>query len=118
MARTSDASVGSHLEGCAACARFAERLGGAQSWLREHHARVEPDASFAGRVVTRLPDASTDALGWAAMRLLPATLALLVALAFLALQSVPSSTTTTVATTEDAADELLTWILDDDGDDS
>jgi len=44
--------------------------------LREHHARFEPDAHFADRIVARLPRNEAWSFGWAARRVLPVSLAL------------------------------------------
>jgi hypothetical protein len=102
--------VALHLSDCGACARFAERLRVARGLFREHHAGIEPDGQFAGRVVARLDGEPVSPLGWAAVRVLPATLALLVVLAWLSWSVVPNSTAsqTVVSPTED----LLTWVLE------
>jgi hypothetical protein len=103
-----------HLRSCAACGRYAARLDAARAILRDHRAAVEPDAGFAGRVAARLQQAPSEALGWAAQRLLPATLALLLVLAWFALSAprgaVPAEENP--APTED----LLTWLLNPSGD--
>ena len=102
--------VARHLNDCGGCARFAERLRAARELLREHHAGIEPDGHFTDRVVARLNGEPASPLGWAAMRVLPATLALLVVLAWVSWNVVPDSTAaqTVVSPTED----LLTWVLD------
>lgn len=58
----------------------AERWRAAQEALRAHHARVEPDAAFAARVLARLPEVE-DPFAWAALRLLPAAAVLALLLA-------------------------------------
>lgn len=103
-----------HLEECATCRTYAERLSTARQLLREHHGNVEPDADFSHRVMTRLPHGPTEVLGWAAVRMLPATVALALVLAWFAFQSTPQTTTTetvAVAPTED----LLAWVIDPTG---
>ena len=108
--RTNAPSIGirDHLEKCPECARFAERLELAEGILRDHHAGSEPDAGFAVRVVAALPTSSSDLLGWAAIRLLPATLALALVLTVWALAATPSPT----ALLEQSAEEdLWSWIM-------
>jgi hypothetical protein len=101
-----------HLDECPECARFAERLGLAEEILRDHHAGTEPDAGFAGRVVAALPTSSSDLLGWAAIRLLPATLALALVLTVWALAATPSPS----SLLEQSGDEdLWSWILSSPG---
>jgi anti-sigma factor RsiW len=73
--RTRSPELAAHLEGCAACAALAGRLAEVQQGLREHHTDLVPDPAFSARVVARLPD-TTEVLGWAALRLLPAALTL------------------------------------------
>jgi hypothetical protein len=70
-----DGELRDHLARCAACADFAARLARVRAGLREHHARIEPTPDFAVRVIARLPGPS-EQIGWAALRLLPAALAL------------------------------------------
>ena len=66
-----------------------ERLEAVRAHLREHHAGIEPDAGFAARVASRLRRRSAgEAFAWAALRLLPASLAVLAALAWISLQLV------------------------------
>ena len=68
-------AVAAHLDGCPSCAAFARHLLETRSALRAHRVDHLPDAAFAARVVARLPG-PTEALGWAALRLLPAAVAL------------------------------------------
>ena len=103
------AALASHLEACAACARYASRLESARRMLREHHGRVEPDSGFAERVAANLPHATTDILGWAATRLLPATLALVIVLGWFALQARSAPDAVTAPT-----DDLLSWVIESD----
>ncbi|MGB6640495.1 MAG: hypothetical protein WBG67_06965, partial [Thermoanaerobaculia bacterium] len=73
---------------------------------------AEPDAGFSARVVAALPNSSPDVLGWAAIRLLPATLALALVLTVWALAATPSPT----SLLEQSVDEdLWTWILSSPG---
>ena len=104
-----------HLEECAACRGYAERLTLARQALRDHHGNVEPDAGFSARVLARIPDGPTQVLGWAAVRLLPATLALALVLAWFAFQEVPQTTTTTTAEAPAPTEDLLSWVIDPTG---
>ena len=78
-ARAVAGPVAEHLTRCAACADYAKRLDVVRQLLREHHASVEPDAGFSSRVVAALPG-TPDILGWAAVKLLPAALAIVIVL--------------------------------------
>ncbi|TNF84327.1 MAG: hypothetical protein EP299_00460 [Acidobacteria bacterium] len=104
-----------HLDECPGCARFAERLKLAAEILRNHQSGTEPDAGFATRVVAALPTSSADLLGWAAMRLLPATLALALVLTVWALAATPSPTS---LVEQALGDDLWSWILDSPGGES
>ncbi len=77
-------------------------------YLRGHHAGVEPDAGFADRVVARLDRPATDLLGWAAWKLLPATLALVLVLVWFAFQVAPASEK---AASTSPVDDPLAWVL-------
>ena len=79
-----------HLAGCRACRRYAGRLQAARHYFEAHHGGVEPDAAFAARVSQRLNGRPVAALGWAAWRLLPATVVLALILAWFAFQTSPS----------------------------
>lgn len=96
-----------HLDACAACAAFARRLGEAEALLRAHHAGVEPDAAFAARVVARLPEPS-ELLGWAALRLLPATLALALVLTAWCVLATPGPSS---LVEETPTDDVLAWVV-------
>jgi hypothetical protein len=93
-----------HLEACVRCAEFARRLAEVREALRLPGSPAEPDSAFAARVVARLP-ASRDMLGWAALRALPAALALAAALTWIGFQELPSADQ--VLTAEPTADGLL-----------
>ncbi len=101
------ALIGRHLAECPACAAFAHRVADAQQALNRHHAGIEPDAGFAARVVAALPQPQAP-LTWAAMRLLPAALALVLVLAGWVL--IDSSRPSTVAD-QSPTDDLLGWVL-------
>lgn len=83
--------------------RRMEMLRGA---LRDHHARVEPDPGFVGRVLARLPT-PPDPLRWAALRLLPAGLALALLLGMLVWRELPAADPTPIS-----VDELAAWVVD------
>jgi hypothetical protein len=100
--------VDAHLRDCAGCARFAARLDAVRHALTGHHADVAPDAGFADRVAARLRNDPADALVWAAVRLLPATLVLLAALAWIAFQT---TATPSDLLSENPSDDLLTWVV-------
>jgi hypothetical protein len=101
--------IAEHLEGCAACSRFAERLAMAHETLETHHAGVRPDPAFAARVVANLPEPS-PVLGWAALRLLPAATALLLVLsAWVWFGTDTPSEMVAAAPTDD----LVSWVLED-----
>jgi hypothetical protein len=101
-----------HLEDCASCGRFAARLRIARQVLVEHRADVEPDAAFAARVASRLPKGPAEILGWAAARLIPATLVLALVLGWFALRAEPAPV---VAEEAAPTDDLVSWVLDRSG---
>lgn len=105
--------VGAHLAACAECSSFAERLDLARSVLADHGVVVEPDAGFAARVASRIGRPS-DVLGWAAMRMLPAAMALVIALGAVANLSPPGDVSSASAEPSDVsdADDVLLWIAD------
>ena len=90
--------------------RLEARLDLARDYFRQHHARVEPDLEFADRVVRRLRREPAEVLGWAAMRLLPATLALAALLAWFAFE--PSAMGESVEQPAAPSDDLISWVLD------
>lgn len=103
-------SAARHLESCAECADFATRFATTRDGLRRHRARVLPDAGFAARVTAALPAAdSGDEVSRAALRLLPAAIALTLVLgvwAWLGTSS-PASLAETAPT-----DDVLAWVLE------
>lgn len=70
-----DEDLRAHLDACADCAAFARRLDATRTALRSHRSDFVPDPAFSARVVAALPG-TTELLGWAAVRLLPAALVL------------------------------------------
>lgn len=96
-----------HLDTCPACARFASRFDETRALLRRHHAGAEPDAAFAARVVEALPDPS-ELLGWAALRLLPATLALALVLGVWCVIATPGPGS---LVEESPTDDVLAWVV-------
>ena len=88
----------------------AERLEQARIYFREHHAGIEPDAGFPARVAARLDRPPADLLGWAAWKLLPATLALALVLAWFALRVTPGSELVTSAS---PVEDPVGWVLNE-----
>jgi hypothetical protein len=87
---------------------LGERLEAARRYFREHHVDVRPDAGFAERVAASVERARPEVVGTLALRLLPASLALAIALAWWTL----STTARTVPTAAETALDPLTWVLD------
>lgn len=107
--RPADEGVRAHLESCTMCADFASRFEEARALLRDHRSQHQPDAHFATRV-SAAASAESQLLGWAALRLLPATLALLLALSAWAWWSTPGpGSLTEMAPTDD----LLAWAIEE-----
>ena len=102
-----------HLVECDGCRTFAGDLGAVRESLRRHHAGATPDPSFAARVSSCLPAAQpVEVLGWAAMKLLPLSLVVALALAWLAWDR----TTVTVDPMPEVAVENsdpLAWLFDE-----
>lgn len=101
-----DPRVAGHAEGCPACRAYLARLAIARETLATPLSTSLPDAGFAARVAARLPQ-PVELLGWAAVRLLPAALALLVALAAYGQGHAPSAGDLWLL--EPTSGELLTW---------
>lgn len=89
--------------------RTTARMEAARRWFREHHAQVEPDAHFATRVSARLHRDAAEDLGRAAIRLLPASIAVALVLVW-AVTRVAPSRQQVASTTADT--DVLTWVLD------
>jgi anti-sigma factor RsiW len=98
-----------HLEECPACARFKERFEQTAAELDAHHLTVVPDRTFAARVVARLP-VPEPPLGWAATRMLPAAVALLVVLSAWAWVG---TATPSELVAWSPTDDLVGWVLGD-----
>jgi hypothetical protein len=111
MRSTTDDRIEDHLRGCSGCSGFARRLGLAQEILQEHHGQHQPDAYFAQRVTATLPE-TPDMLGWAAMRLLPATLAAALVLSVWCWVATPGPG---LLVEESPTDDLLVWVMEEDG---
>ena len=94
-----------HLAGCPACTAFSRRLDAVREALGRHDdRRVIPDEGFARRTVARLPQPA-ELLGWAALRALPAALALAFVLAWYGLSQPPPLSA--LLLDEPSGDELL-----------
>ena len=100
-----------HLESCDDCAAFAATFEAARDSLRRHRTQVVPDAGFAARVTAGLaaPEPGADAMSWAALRLLPATL--LLALVLGAWCWLGTSSPAELAETA-PSDDVLAWVLE------
>lgn len=103
--------IAAHLEECAACREFAGRLELARDALRAHASDHQPDPLFARRVSAALPS-GPDLLGWAALRLLPATLGLALALSACCWLATPAPGELVEPS---PTDDLLAWALSEDG---
>ena len=108
MAEAPSRVVSEHLEGCPTCGRYAARLETVGRILQGHHVAIEPEADFAARVVARLPEPD-PLLGWAAQRLLPATLALVLVLWGWCWLVAPRPS---ALLAESPTDDLLSWVLE------
>lgn len=100
-------AVRRHVADCDDCAHFAERLEQVERALGDDHLQVAPPIGFAGRIRARLPP-DDDPLVWAALRLLPATLGLILLLSWLNFQS---GETDEVELADPTA-AVLTWVID------
>ena len=89
--------------------RDEERLLQARLLLQRHHANVEPDAGFADRVAARLKRDPAEMLGWAALRLLPASLLLALVLGWVSFRVAARQE---AGGTQGADEDVLAWVLD------
>lgn len=106
-----DRATLAHRESCTACRSFAERWEAARAALAAGGSNARPDASFAARVSQQLHRRQpVDALGWAAGRLLPASLALAVLLVWFAFRVTPDLTAQSEGL--DEAEDPLSWVID------
>ena len=108
MAGQPQSELTEHLKNCPHCTRYAARLEAANRLLHGHHTEVEPDVRFAARVVAALPEPA-PLLGWAALRLLPASLALVLVLSGWCWLEAPSPS---ALIAESPSDDLLSWVLE------
>jgi predicted anti-sigma-YlaC factor YlaD len=99
-----------HLAGCPECRRYAERLRAARRYFEAHHGGALPDAGFAARVAGRLNGRPVATLGWAAWRLLPATMVLALVLAWFAYRA--GSPHVQVADQLAPTEDLFGWLLE------
>lgn len=100
-----------HLEGCEDCAKLAARLELARDLFREHRSEFAPDAGFTARVGAQMQVDSGSSLSWAALRVLPLTLALLALLTWFS-WAAPHPSVEVASPTDD----LLGWVIENDGD--
>ena len=99
-----------HLATCESCTEYSARLRGARAALAGHLTVAAPDAGFARRVRAHLPRDPAEALGGAALKLLPVTLVLALALTWLTLREPPTQSRIDA---ENDAQILLSWVLTD-----
>jgi len=99
-----------HRDSCDACTEYTRRVGVARQLFQDHHGNLEPDAGFVARVATRLPQDQNDSMGWAVARLFPATLVLVLILAWFSLNTTPVATD--VVELQAPTDDLLSWVTD------
>jgi hypothetical protein len=96
-----------HLASCQACTAFAHRIDGLRHQLQDHTV-FEPDAYFAERIVARLPRAP-EVMGRAALKFLPATLALALVLSGFCFLQTPTPTSLLAGS---PSDDPVGWVLD------
>lgn len=100
-----------HLDACPECAAFARRLELAREALRRPAASadaLEPGASFALRVVDRLPKPA-ELLGWAALRALPAAVVLVLTLLWIGVSQPPAPDSKDLLSGSASPDLVLTY---------
>ena len=110
------AELDEHRDSCPACRLFSARYEAAQPLLAKRAASEkdsQPRSGFAASVVAALPE-RPNPLVWATVRLLPATSALALSLLGWCWLATP---TPSELWTQAAEDELLTWVLSENGDD-
>jgi len=104
-----------HRSRCPRCAGFAARFESARALLElPASGDPRPRPGFASRVVARLPERQSP-LAWAAVRLLPATTALALTLLGWCWLATPAPSE---LWTEAGNDQVLSWVLGDNGDGS
>ena len=84
--------------------------------LRDRHAGIEPDAHFAARVMARLPRNAAWSIGWAAVRVLPVSIAIAMALTITVVATGRATDRTTasvaVSATSQSGSDPLEWLLE------
>lgn len=109
-------SLRRHLDRCEPCQQFERRYDELRGALRRRHAEALPDQHFAQRVGARLrQQPQGELLGWAAMRLFPAMLALALLLGWFAWQAGSLETTLTNESAVVSTDDPIEWLLADEG---
>jgi len=106
-----DGEATAHLDACPECAAFARRLELARETLRQPAASadaMEPDASFALRVIERLPKPA-ELLGWAALRALPAAVVLVLTLLWIGVSQPPAPESKDLLSESTSPDLVLTY---------
>ncbi len=98
-----------HLGECSACARFAARAEQATRLLEERSSTPIADDGFAHRVMGALPATGEDVFAWAALRALPAALALAL---LLGAWSWSATGSPTAVIEESPTDDLVAWVLE------
>ena len=91
--------------------KLEQRLREARLYFEHHHANAAPDAGFATRVAARLTSDPTETLGWAAVKLLPASLLLVAILGYVSLRMGAHSQTATAAPASGGDDDVIAWVL-------
>lgn len=103
-----ESTIREHLSDCRDCTAYARRLDAAHHVLSRQHAGIDPDAGFAARVIAGLPQRG-GLLAWAALKLLPAVLALAMVLAGWVLVEGPGNGSVPQWS---PTDDLLGWVLE------
>lgn len=110
------AELDRHCSSCPACRLFSARYEAAEYLLAAPAANErdrQPRSGFAAGVIAALPERSSP-LAWAAVRLLPATSALALTLLGWCWLATP---TPDELWTQASEDEVLAWVLSENGDD-
>jgi len=100
-------SLRHHLASCTACADYSQRLETVRAALGNHHTAVAPPAGFARRIQALL-QWDDNPIGWAALRLLPASLGLVLLLSWLNLRAAEPAP----SEIGDPTMAVLSWVLD------
>lgn len=96
-----------HLAVCSDCRTLVERLEATRGSLGKPHAEIVPPPGFAARLIANLPRRE-EVLGWAALRLLPASLLIALTAGYL-LATTPSPLD--LPPNQGSDSELLVWLL-------